>query len=448
MGVMRTRIQELRENVSSSLWAIPAALAILACILAAVTLWIDEVEPGLGGIRAWLFGGSASAARDLLAAIAGSLITVAALAFSTTIIAIQQASTQFSPRVIRNFMRDRVNQSVFGTYIATFVYALLILRQVRADTGSGDEFVPALSVTLGLLLALICVGLLIFFIHHTASSLQVSTITQAIRKDLRVETEQQYPLDIATPVHPDEQPTQLPAIPPTQRVFAPEAGFLRQFDADSFLDSLPATVNIVRLRPQVGDFIFEGMALIDIWAEAPIPSEDAKRLAAACPVGKERSLYQDLLFGIRQLADIALKALSPGINDPTTAENCLFHLGDTVAQLAARPFPQSWRRHRESGALLLLNQPDFGAIVEAAFGQIRRECAGDVHVTTYLLAVLAEIATRIEAPDRARAIRQQAEEVLVALDAQTFTDRDQLAIRERAAGVFAALDRAMSDSPH
>ena len=215
---------------------------------------------------------------------------------------------------------------------------------------------------------------------------------------------------------------------------------MRHVDVDQFLDTLPETIRVAHLRPRVGEYLFEGAPIISVWASESLSDEDAQTLVTACRVGKERTVQQDLLFGIRQLVDIALKALSPGINDPTTAENCLDHLGDTVAQLAARPFPATWRRHRETGALLLLNRADFGAIVEAAFGQIRRECADDVHVTSRLLAILAAIAERIEEPERARAIRHQVEEVLAALDGQAFTADDMVAIRELAARAFAATD--------
>ncbi len=182
---MRARLRDLLENIAASLWLVPTLLALLAAGLATLTLFLDERVPDLGGLQPWLFGGTASAARSLLSSIAGSLITVIALAFSSTIVAIQQASSQFSPRVIRNFIRDKVNQLTFGTYVATFVYALLILRQVRDDQSGVGEFVPALSVTCALVLALTCVGLLIYFIHHTASSLQVATITAAVHHDLR-----------------------------------------------------------------------------------------------------------------------------------------------------------------------------------------------------------------------------------------------------------------------
>jgi uncharacterized membrane protein len=229
---------------------------------------------------------------------------------------------------------------------------------VRADEGRGGEFIPALSVTLGLGLALLCVGLLIFFIHHTVVSLQVATIVDAIRRDLRAGMERLY----------------------------------------------PATV------------------------------------AAAAAVGRERSLEQDFLLGIRQLVDIALKALSPGINDPTTAEHCLAHLGDTVAQLATRPFPSPWREDSATGVLLLVARPDFAAIVEAAFGQIRREVADDPHVTAAPLGTLATIGTRVERPERASALRHQIAEVLAALDRQPFTPADQRAICEHAAMALAVLD--------
>ena len=196
---MFVRLRDLWERLTSGLWLVPTALVALACGLAALTLLIDERFPDLGGLRAWFFGGTASAGRDLLATIAGSLITVVALAFSGTIIAIQQASTQFSPRVIRNFMRDHGNQIVFGTYIATFVYALLILRQVRTADESVDPFVPALSITLALMLALLCVALLIYFIHHVATSLQVATISETIRRELRENIETLYPRDCRRP---------------------------------------------------------------------------------------------------------------------------------------------------------------------------------------------------------------------------------------------------------
>jgi len=443
---MRARLRNAWENIGASLWFLPTLLVALICVLATLTLAIDERAPTLGGLRPWLFGGTAGAARDLLSAIAGSLITVVALAFSVTIVAIQQASTQFSPRVIRNFMRDHGNQMVFGAYVATFVYALLILRQVREGRDSaGDEFVPALAVTTALGLALICVALLIYFIHHTATSLQVATIADNIRRELRASIDRLYPDDFAPPLVEERAALlTLPGTPPTLTLPAPTAGFLRAIDADQLLRALPPGIALARVRPQVGDYLIEGLPLVELWATGPLEQERLVGLLEAFAIDRERSLHQDILFGIRQLVDIALKALSPGINDPTTAEHCLSHLGDVVAQLADRRFPDPWRRAPASDAILLLTRPDFPAIVEAAFGQIRREAADDVHVTRYLLGVLAQLAPRATLPERAAAIRHQADEVLEVLDRQEFTARDAATLRARA---FAVLDlRAATDT--
>ena len=435
---MHAKLRNLTEKVVASLWFMPTLLVSLACAAAAATLLIDERAPTLGGLRPWLFGGTASAARDLLAAIARSLITVVALAFSVTIVAIQQASTQFSPRVIRNFMRDRGNQVVFGAYVATFVFALLILRQVRDEQDGGGGFVPGLAVTTALLLALICVGLLIYFIHHTAISLQVATIGDNIRRELREGIDRLYPdpLDVATQ---EEEPL---VIPPPESAFrlvlsAPTAGFLRAVDAELFLGTLAEEVQLAEVALPVGDYVFEGNPLATLWSTRPLQRETFEGSLAAFTIDRERSLNQDILFGIRQLVDIALKALSPGINDPTTAEQCLSHLGDVVVQLADRQFPSPSRQTRDRTTILRLKQPGFGDIVAASFSQIRREAAGDVHVTAHLLDLMAQIAPRLTVPDRRIALRYEIREVLEALDTQAFTASDTASLRMRA---FAALD--------
>ncbi len=428
---MRARVRDLVEHIAASLWLVPTLLALLAAGLATLTLFLDETVPTLGGLQLWLFGGSASAARSLLSSIAGSLITVVALAFSSTIVAIQQASSQFSPRVIRNFMRDKVNQLTFGAYVATFVYALLILRQVRDEQGGAGGFVPALSVTAALVLALICVGLLIYFIHHTASSLQVATITAAVHRDLRRGIAQLYPHDVAEPMRErGGNPPVVPPTPPTGVARATQAGFLRHIDEEALIANLPDAVTCARVRTQIGDFVFAGGSLVEVWSAAPFAREAEAGLVAAFTIGSERSLDQDLLFGIRQLVDIALKALSPGINDPTTAENCLGQLGDTVAQLGAREFPAPWRRDPGTGAPVFIARPDFPQLVDAAFAQIRRDAAGDVHVTLALVTVLQGVGERLATSERRAAIRRELQAIEDVLADQGFAPSDRLALEQ------------------
>lgn len=440
---MRAKVRSAWEAVRSSLWLVPSLMVLVAGGLAALTLLVDERDPALRGLRPWLFGGTAGAARDLLSAVAGSLITAVALAFSATVVAIQQASSQYSPRVIRNFMRDRGNQVVFGAYSATFVYALLVLRQVREEGAGG--FVPALSVTTALAQALACVGLLIYFIHHVATSLQVTAIAANISGEVRRGLDTLYPAGTGEATGGERDgvgTTPSPDGPPALVVRSPGAGFLLAIDADDLLPALPRGPVFARVRPAIGEYVLTDAPLLDLWGDVGADRASlSRRLAGAFALGRERSHRQDLLFGVRQLVDIALKALSPGINDSTTAEHCLAHLADIVGQLADRPFPDP-RRTAPGGANLLLNRPDFAAMVEAAFAQIRRAAAGDAHVTGYLLDLLAQLAPRATAADRRNALRRQVLAVLESLDRQGFADIDRRELLARGRATLALLGDA------
>ncbi len=441
---MRAKLANAWENVQASLWFVPALLVALAAGLAALSLYLDEVMQRRAGRWSWFFGGTPDAARELLSAIAGSLITVVALAFSVTMVAVQQASSQFSPRVIRNFLRDRGNQIVLGAYIATFTYTLLVLRQIREPSGGREAFVPGLSMLLAMALTLVCVALLLYFFHHSTSSLQAAVIAANVHQELCKAMGQLYPDAFGESPQKEEDATfRLPNTPPSITVVAREAGFLRVVEAEQLRGALRPEMALVRVRPQVGDYVLTGDPLLEVWCTGPLdPAAVEAEMLAAFAFGRERTLRQDLLFGVRQLADIALKALSPAINDPTTAEHCLAHLGDVVAQLAGRACPTPWRR-TPTGTVLVLNRPDFADVVDAAFSQIRRQAADHVHVTAYLLGVLARVAPQIPSPERARAIRHQADEVLESLDRQPFSLADKAALERAAAEVLAALERAL-----
>lgn len=215
---------------------------------------------------------------------------------------------------------------------------------------------------------------------------------------------------------------------------------MRAIEEGQLFDALGGAVAVARVRPGIGAYVLTHGALVELWATGPLDRGRVEEgVRAAFAVDREHTPRQDVLFGVRQLVDIALKALSPGINDPTTAEYCLSHLGDVVAHLAERPFPPAWRREPGRGTLLVFNRPSFADIVDAAFSQIRREADDDVHVTGYLLGVLAQIAPRVPPGDRAAAIRHQLDETLRAIEAQGFSPADAAALRSRAATVRDAL---------
>ncbi len=441
---MHTRLYNTWQNIRASLWFVPSILVGLALLLA---LGLVEADHRLAARSSPLipviFAGTADAARNLLSSVAGSLITVVSIAFSLTMVALQQASTQFTPRVLRNFMSDRMSQLVLGAYTGTFVYALLVLRAVRSpseDLSAG--FVPALSVTVAIALALICLGLLIYFIHHIAESLQVGVIITRIHSELVEQIDKLYPSKMGEvavdPLLIADLTEQLDRREQTVTIRSTQTGFLRQVDEQALLDAPLAGLKWVWIRPCIGDFITQGAVLAELDRQTDRYADVVERVRTACVIDQARSIHQDAQFGIRQLVDIALKALSPGINDPTTAEYALFYLTDALGRLAERCFPSPIRQTNQS-VYLWLTHPTWDDYVALAFDQIRREADDDVHVSQTLLHMLHELALRVADNSRAAAIRRQLAEMRQSVARQSYTQADKERLDELVARVEQAL---------
>ncbi len=439
---MRPNLQNLWENIRSSLWFLPSILVVLAVVLSSILIEADvRLAQRQSTVIPWLFSGTADAARSLLSTIAGSLISVISISFSLTIIALQQAATQLSPRVLRTFTASRVNQLVLGSYIATFIYALLVLRTVRS-ADQGDPFVPAMSVTVAVGFALLCLGLLIYFIHHTSQSLQVSVIIDHIREEVVEQVESLYPSH-STEMTNDPLPTddiaETIATTPTFPIHSAVTGFVRNVDEQALLELPLNDAKWVWVRPQVGEFVARGSRLVEVIGSDSCPPHIIETIQNAVVIDNERSLHQDPLFGIRQLVDIALKALSPGINDPTTAEYVLHHLGAALGGLASRQFPPNVHLAVNGRTKLLLNLPTWADYVDAAFSQIRREAQGDVHVTRTLLHVLNGLAQRVPNAARAIPLHQQVAAIRWS-NAQQHWSEDE---HDQVSGLADSVDRAL-----
>ena len=414
--MMRGKLQNLWENVRSSLWFIPTLLVALAILGSLLLIELDVVLAQRRSLLIpWLFSGTADAARTLLSVVAGSLITVISIAISLTIVALVQASAQFTPRILRQFTASRANQVVLGTYTATFVYALLVLRTVRSAEEGDAPFVPALSVTTAVLLALLCLALLIYFIHHMSQSLQVSVIIDEVRQELLTQIDKLYPQALGREV-PD------PPAPATLRealqhndqpvvVRSEKAGFVRHIDEQTLLSISLASTQWLSIRPQIGEFVASGSILVELDQVEGALDAVSEQIRRAFVIDRERTITQDPLFGIRQLVDIGLKALSPGINDMTTAEYVLYHLDDAIGRLAGRTFPSPVRTTDSGCTQIIVNRPTWDQVVDAAFSQIREAAADDVHVTQTLLQVLYDLAQRLPPGPRTHAIQQQLVEI-------------------------------------
>ncbi len=439
---MRAKVQNIWENISSGLWFVPTMLVLLALALSSALI---EVDAGLhqrnDPLISWLFSGTADAARTVLSVIAGSLITVISIAFSITILALQQAAAQFTPRVLRHFTASRSNQIVLGVYTATFVYALLVLRSVRSQTESlQSAFVPALSITVAMGLALICLGLLIFFIHHMSRSLQVAVIMDQVHHELVGQIDALYPLDVLElELHNRVAPEDQLDVGSLATIASRQAGFIRRVD-EATLCTVPLhNVHTLRIVPRVGQFIPRDGTLAELAPAAALSDELADQLRAAFVIDLMPSINQDPLFGVRQLVDIALKALSPGINDMTTAEYALNYLGDALGRLAERPFPRTVYVNSQHQTRILFNRPSWDDFVTAAFSQVRRAGENDPHVTATLLRVLHDLAARVPSAERGRAIQHQVAEVRHSLESHTCSPHDEALLLERAAAVEYAL---------
>ncbi len=343
-------------------------------------------------MTALLFGGDAGAARTLLDAIASSLITVTSLTFSLTVVTLQLASSQFSPRLLRTFTSDIFVQATLAIFLSTFTYSLTVLRAVR----SGDEagvFVPRISVTVAFALGILSVLGLVLFLAHLARQIRVETMLRDVHDDATATVRSAtIPLEDARPQPPT--PT-----PPAHAVdiTAPSSGFLTSIEDTELLCAAIQANAYVIIDCHPGSSIVEGVPIGIAWSTSGRMGDGTfNRLqGAVCKsirVGYERTAAQDVGYGLRQLVDVANKALSPGINDPTTAIHALGHISAILCQLAGRDLRSIVLCDDDDQVRVVLRRPDFAEVLDVAITQPRRYGSSDPQVMKRLLRLLEELA--------------------------------------------------------
>ncbi len=387
------KLSKFWNNLRSSYWFLPTLMAAGAIALAFTLLTLDRSSSIDMSALSWIYQGGADGARAVLSVIAGSMVTVAATAFSITIVALQLASSQFGPRLLRNFMQDQGNQIVLGTFIATFVYCLLVLRTVRGE--DYQLFVPQLSVTVGVLLAMASIGVLIYFIHHASTIIQVSHVIADVSHDLEQVTNNLFPNALGHDLdRQDEGAKDIPSDFETavQPVLSKETGYLQAIEDETLMQVACDENLLFQVKAYPGAFIIEGSPLVIAYPADRITHHVEKRLNQAFVMGHELTKQQNVAFPIEQLVEIALRALSPGINDPFTAVRCIDRLAVGLAQLASRELPTPYR-YDQSHTLRVIAAPvKFETLVDSAFSQIRQYGSGDTVVIGRLLAAIAAIA--------------------------------------------------------
>lgn len=391
-------IKQFTIYLRSSFWFVPACLMLAAVALALALVGIDaQVNERLSARWPQMFGGGKDGSRDMLSAIASSMITVAGVVFSITIVALAQASTQYTPRVLRNFMRDRLNQTVLGVFVGVFTYCLIVLRTI-SDSDDG-ALVPAVAVAVGLVLAIIAIGFLIVFIHHISATIQAGEIVRTIALETRDAVHRLFPDDVGTQARQPDATHAIQAVDRWQPVLSSRTGYIQSVDPESLLGFAIRHDTIVRMEVGIGEFITD-RRLIASLAMREAPAADLVReFDGLYAVDTYRTADQDPEFGFGQLVDIALKALSPAINDTTTAVTCIDYLSGLLEQVAHRDV-ESPCRSEGSRLRVIARGPTFAQLADLSFGQILENATGNTVVLMRLLRMAEEVAASTTLPER------------------------------------------------
>jgi len=447
----RSRLSLVRDATRTQLWPFPTLAVVLAVTAGIVLPLVDAAVDGTFPASGVLFTGGADAARTVLSSVSGSLITVTSLTFSLTVVTLQLASSQFSPRLLRTFTRDRFVHLTLALFPATFTYALTVLRAVRNDTSGAAEFVPRLSVTVAFVLAVASVLGLVVFLAHLARQIRVETMLRTVHDDasstvgLLLDER-----DTDTPVHPLR-----PAPPPgAVPLLAGGSGFLVRVDESELLDAALQAGAVVLLDRHPGSFVVAGTPIGLAWPHDPLRPFDgdahdriAGCAAAAVTTGFERTAAQDVGFGLRQLTDIANKALSPGINDPTTAVHALGHSAALLCELAGRELGPRTLRDGDGRTRVVLARPTLADLVDLAIAQPRRYGAADPAVLARIVVLLRELAWCVP-PGQHAAVVDQLARLRATAAAQDFDDHERQQLAELGDGVEHALHGRWAPEPN
>ncbi|PMB17032.1 DUF2254 domain-containing protein [Fischerella thermalis] len=436
------KLGKLWDTLHSSYWFLPTIMAIGAVALAFAMLALDRASMLATEKWWWIYTGGPDGARSLLEAVAGSMVSVTATAFSITIVALQLAASNFGPRILRNFMQDTGNQFVLGTFIGTFIYCLLVLRTVHGEGDGYEQFVPQFSVTVGILLAIFSVGVLIYFIHHASTIIQASQVIQNVSEDLDKATHRLFPEKIGHSEPEQEQRvTEIPlsfeekAYP----IRANATGYLQAIDNEELMKIACKHNLLLRIKFRPGKFIVKGSDLVMVFPGERVNQKLSKQINDAFILGKERTEQQDVEFPINQLVEIALRAISPAVNDPFTAIRCIDRLSAGLSGLVQRKFPSPYRYDDNHNLRIIAEPFSFEQLVDRAFNQIRQYAQSDAAVTIRLLEAIATIATYTTNPKHKTVLRRHAEMILRGSQEGLSEELDRKDVEERYYSAIKAL---------
>ncbi|MCF8360589.1 MAG: DUF2254 domain-containing protein [Prolixibacteraceae bacterium] len=420
------KLQYLWEELNTSFWFVPILMLLITIGSAIGFIYIDsQIRFTPEGILKYLLPASVDSARSILSIIAGAMIGVAGTVFSITLVVLTLASSQLGSRLVRNFMYDKLNQVVLGTYVSSFVFCLIILSSLKDN--ESFHFVPAISVLAALASAIAGIILLIIFIHHVSISIQsdkvISDISIAMSKSLRI----LFPDEIG---HDEEKPA--PDINALKKeytnkeeVICNKSGYLQSVDGQGLMNIAQDNDCIIILHHRPGDYLIQNMVLCYILCNEACSEEVHNAILNNFILGKVRTPLQDAEYSIHQMVEVASRALSPGVNDPYTAIACIDNLTSVMCYLTGVIFPSPYRYDSQDTLRVIADNHTFSGMLNAAFNQIRQFSDGNPSVMIRLMEAMSIISTFSRSNNQQDIIVQHAEMIMNAAE-KTFSEKRDL----------------------
>lgn len=419
MHRLRFQLRQIVHDLSAGLFFRPALIVLGLAALAIVGSAFVQQQSGLS----FLFPGEPGAAQLVLTTIASSMMTVVAVVYSILLVALSLASMQFSPRVLRLFVQDRVSQLTLGLFVGTFVYCLLVLRVVQS---APEPVVPVGGVVVAVVLAVLAMGQLVYFIHHITHAIQANHLIDQLAGEAEAVIDATFVEAPQTAELPDGYDT-LPRWP----IRSTRSGYIQLVDTAGLSALAASARGVVTVVVPMGQFVTRGLAVLELHAVDAPDAEQAALLEGCLDVGPIRTMQDDAEWGLRQIVDIALKAISPAVNDPSTAVTCIDHLGRVLVRAFSRWPPPAERGVGEDGrARVILRGTTHVALLDLAVLQIRQYAKGDMAVSLRLLRMLETVCQATRAPEVLARVERHA--VAIAAAAQSsFSEEDceQLGVR-------------------
>ena len=439
-----------REALRTNLWLVPMIEVAAAVALFIATHLLDEAAyRGKLRLPSWVIFGSADAARQILTTLAAAVVTVVGVVFSIMIVTLTLASTQFGPRMLRNFIRDRGTQVTLGTFVGTFVYSTLVLVSIGPGSRNAD-FVPHLSITVAVALVSVSMGVLIYFIHHIATSIQLPQVIASIARDLSraIDTESRGSATLA-----ESGPSVAELLTRMREgggtVPAPSSGYLQFIRHETLVGLAAEKGAVIRLLHRPGHFVVRGSPLATVWPPGAAPSV-TRELRRAHITGSNRTLAQDLAFAVDQLVEIAIRALSPAVNDTFTALTCIDWLGDSLCKVTAQWHPTRVHRDSHGFVRVITAHVSYIRLVERSFEKIRQAGAGMPAVLIRQLDALTKIIEQTTTAEQRELLLEQAAMLYRASEESVAEPADRADVRRMYDEVLAAAasisERSASDA--